>query len=239
MDEKNKVLTKEAQIEDSKTNVSERIALHALQKQLQVLKCKEWLLIFGFIVGAALLRVPMQAIPSAEPISFFALLSGWLFGRKKGFMVGVSALYISNFFTMGGQGIWTIFQALGFGTIGFLGGFIRKKSTVFEILSITALGTIIYEIIVNIGSIAFFPVSIFGIFLSAAPFSMIHLSSNLIFAGFLPKTKSFIEKKGRFDEKEICEELINRFNNKVKSSRLFEKSFNIFKKNLKNWSLKK
>ena len=69
----------------------------------------------------------MQAVPSAEPLTFFAILAGWLFGRNKGFLAGASSLYISNFFMFGGQGPWSIFQAVGFGIAGWLGGTLRKK----------------------------------------------------------------------------------------------------------------
>ena len=67
-----------------KVSTSQRIALHAVQKQLQVIKLKEWLIVIGFIGGASLLRIPMQALPSVEPITFYAILAGWLFGKKKG-----------------------------------------------------------------------------------------------------------------------------------------------------------
>lgn len=230
MAEEKRVLIEEVYAVEKKTDASERVAIHALQKQLQILDYKEWLLMFGFIFGAAMLRVPMQAVPSAEPITFFAILAGWLFGWKKGFFVGVSSLYVSNFVTMGGQGVWTIFQALGFGVIGFLGGFLRKKSTIFETLTIVTAGTVIYEIIVNIGSIMFFPIGIIGIFISALPFSITHIVSNVIFASFLPKTKEVIEKKGGFDEREMCQELMGKFNNKIEGNGFFMKIKQFLKK---------
>ena len=82
------------------------------QKQLQILKTKELAFNFISILSAVLLRVYMQFIPSAEPISLFALMNGWLFGWRKGLYVGVSALLISNFLVAGGNGPWTIFQAI-------------------------------------------------------------------------------------------------------------------------------
>jgi len=61
---------KEKQGTSQNLNSKQRLALHALQNQLNILRLKELLMVLGFIFGAALLRVPMQALPSAEPITF-------------------------------------------------------------------------------------------------------------------------------------------------------------------------
>lgn len=204
----------------TKQTAAQKVAVHALQKQLQNIKLKEWLMLSSFAVGAALLRVPMQAVPSAEPLSFFAILSGWLFGKKKGFIAGAAALYISNFFVIGGHGPWTLFQALGFGVIGWLGGFLRGTkapksfigyaSAAFPVLIIALLGTIIFEIIMNISSSFFFGFNIFLSFFSAIPFMITHIVSNLTFALFIPLAYSLSNKIGGFNEKEVALKLIRR-----------------------------
>lgn len=209
-----KLKKKEKQETKQKLNQKQRLALHALQKQLQILKLKEWLIIIGFIGGAALLRIPMQAAPNVEPITFFAILAGWLFGKKKGFLTGASAGYISNFFVFGGQGPWTIFQVLGWGLAGFLGGFLRKKSKVFEVVIMAAIATLLYQLIVNTAW-AFMlskvlSISIFISFLTALPFILPQLISNSVFALFLPKARKIIYEKGHFNEKELCANLISR-----------------------------
>ena len=101
---------------------------------MQVIKLKEVLALLGFSIGAAALRAAMQEFPSVEPITFFSILAGWQFGRKKGFMVGATSLYISNFLVLGGQGPWTPFQMAGFGIAGYLGGFLNNCCTVFAIV---------------------------------------------------------------------------------------------------------
>lgn len=196
---------------EQKLSLKQRLAQQSLQKQLQILKLREWLLLGGFALGAAALRAPMQAVPSAEPITFFAILAGWLFGKKKGFLVGAGALYASNFLVFGGQGIWTAFQALGFGIAGFLGGFLSKKAKIWNVILITILGTILFEIIVNIGSIFMFPWGLFSLFLTALPFTLIHLVSNTAFAFLLPKTKKVVYEKGEFNQKEVCRDLLKKF----------------------------
>ncbi|MAE42945.1 hypothetical protein CMO93_04180 [Candidatus Woesearchaeota archaeon] len=205
---------KKEEKQESKQEVSavQRVAVRAVQKQLQLLNLKEVLLLIGFTVGAALLRILMQAVPSAEPLTFFAILAGWLFGRSRGFAVGASSLFVSNFFMFGGQGPWTIFQALGFGIAGWLGGMLRKKASYFEVALIVILGTLIFEIIMNAFTPFMIGSSIFVAFALALPFIMTHLVSNLIFALGLPFAKKFVEKKGGFNEKDICINILNKYN---------------------------
>jgi uncharacterized membrane protein len=193
-----------------KQDSSSKLALHALQKTLQVLKMKEYLFLTGFTLGSAFLRVPMQWIPSAEPISFFAMLSGWMFGKKKGFLVGASALFLSNFMVMGGQGPWTLPQMLAFGMIGYLGGFLREKASIVEVMGFALVGTLAFEVIMNIASLAIFPAGIFLLFLTGLPFLAIHVISNLAFVSLLPKAKRWADEKGGFDERELCNSLVSR-----------------------------
>lgn len=205
----------------SEQTVKQKLALAVMQQQLQLLKLKEYLILTGFIGGAVLLRVPMQALPSVEPLTFFALLAGWLFGKKKGAITGASSLYLSNFFVFGGHGPWTIFQAIGFGAAGFLGGFLRKKASIFETITIAVIATLIFEIVVNIGSVFVFPLGIFTLFLTALPFTLVHLVSNIIFASFLPWARKFVYKKGGFDERQIISNVVNRIRGNSHFSWLF------------------
>ncbi|MBL7050977.1 hypothetical protein ISS04_02315 [Candidatus Woesearchaeota archaeon] len=229
---KQKVVQKEKEKLKKENKVStklkgkERLALHLLLKQLDLLKMKEYLVLIGLMFGGALLRIPMQSVPSAEPITFFAILAGWLFGKKKGFLTGAGALYVSNFFMFGGQGPWTIFQALGFGVAGFFGGYLRKKAKWFEIMIVAGIATLAYEIIVNFGTLMFMPFSIFAIFFTALPFTLVHLVSNVIFSLGLGKAKTFVEEKGGFNEKKMCKDMIkilkNKNKNKTESENIYE-----------------
>lgn len=203
---------KKKEKQEQKLSLKQRVTLHALQKQMQVLKLKEWLILSGFVFGGALLRVPMQAAPNVEPITFFAMLAGFLFGKKKGFLVGASSGYLSSFITFGGVGPWTPFQVLGWGIAGFLGGFLRKKSTKLEVVITAAIATLLYHLIVNTGwsfmISKVFSISMLVSFFTALPFIAVHLVSNSVFAIFLPKARKFIYEKGGFNEKKLCTDLI-------------------------------
>ncbi|MFC1691679.1 DUF6580 family putative transport protein [Nanoarchaeota archaeon] len=199
----------------SALSVKERIALKAVQLQLQNIQLKEYIMMASFIMGAALLRVPMQAIPSAEPLTFFAILGGWMFGRNKGAVIGAGSLIMSNFYVMGGQGPWSPFQALSFGAAGFLGGFLRKNARWFEVVGITILATLTFEIIMNVYSGFFFGGRILLAFLSALPFIGVHLVSNTMFSFLIPITKKVIYDKTELKDKSRCKELIQKINSRI------------------------
>lgn len=176
---------------------------------MQLLRLKEVMILLSFTFGAALLRIPMQSVPSAEPITFFAILAGWLFGKYKGAALGAGSLYLSNFFMFGGQGSWTPFQAAGFAVAGYLGGFLRSKAKWWECAVVAAGSTIIFDIIMN----SFTIITGGGVFLTfflALPFLAVHLISNLLFSLFLPFAKRKVFEKGKFDEKEICMDALSR-----------------------------
>jgi uncharacterized membrane protein len=201
--------------EEAKLKPDQKMALHALQKQLQLIELKEWLYALGFIGIASLLRVPMQAIPNVEPLTFFAILAGWLFGWKKGFLVGASSLYISNFLVVGGQGPWTIFQVLGYGLAGFLGGFLRNKSTIFEVFLVTLIATLSLQLIFNVGWSFLIGFNILAAVLTGLIFTAVHVVSNLFFAAFLPIIRKFVNETGKFNEKELCRDLIAKLTDRM------------------------
>ena len=213
-----------------KLSSSQKVALHAVQKQMQLLKLREWLVVMGFVFGGALLRIPMQAVPSAEPITFFAILSGWLFGKKKGFITGAAAGYMSNFFMFGGQGPWSIFQVLSWGIAGFLGGFIKDIQpkgnyiwfwikSILPVILIAIVSTLIFDTVMNLSWAMFMPYGIFALFLSGLPFLVVHLISNVTFSLFLPFARKIVYEKGKFDEMDICHNIISRIGNRVSPDR--------------------
>jgi energy-coupling factor transport system substrate-specific component len=70
----------------------------------------------GLAVAA---RVLFAAVPNVQGTTDVALLSGYVLGPAPGFMVGALGALASNFFL--GQGPWTPWQMVGWGTAG-LGG---------------------------------------------------------------------------------------------------------------------
>ncbi|MBI2139237.1 hypothetical protein HYU13_06620 [Candidatus Woesearchaeota archaeon] len=197
--------------QQSRYSQGQKFIVYALQQQLRALFLKEWLIVIAFSFIAATLRVPMQAIPSAEPITFFAILAGSLFGSGKGFFTGAAAGYLSNFAVMGGQGPWTPFQMLSWGIAGYLGGLMMpavkylqstpklKNLSLFFAYGTSMLAaassTLIFDIIMNLSWTWYFPAGIIGTMLGGIPFFVIHLVSNVSFAFFIPLAEIDLGKR--------------------------------------------
>jgi uncharacterized membrane protein len=200
--------------EKARTKLSQ--ALFLLQKQIQKLSMKEITILVSFISIATIGRVSLQWLPSVELITILSIIAGALFGKEEGFLVGSSSLIASNFFVYGGQGPWTIFQAIGFGIAGYLGGFLNENSKRISFVGVTLIATLIYETIMNAQSVMMFGfVGITNIFLLALPFTAVHLASNGIFAFFAPEITKKISEVNFFEQKKIAEYLRNYINSRL------------------------
>jgi energy-coupling factor transport system substrate-specific component len=152
-------------------------------------------------------RVALQFIPSVEPLTPLSIFLGFLFGPIYGFISGVSGFYASNFLVWGGQGPWTLFQCLGAGLAGFIGGIFGKlgKKSRIKLLVATFIGITIYEIIITVsmGAMFLFPMLLVYI-LTSIPFALIHLVSSLGFSFSFYELKENIGKlRGGWIEKKI------------------------------------
>ena len=158
-------------------------------------------------------RAVMQGLPSIEPITFFAFLSGMLFGSRKGAAAGAASWYLSNFLVIGGQGPWTIPQVLFGALAGYLGGFAKGKGTYLKAIVLMLSATVAFEVVANIASGFYLGFGVLVSFLTAIPFTIAHLVSNGVFALGLPKAKAFVERIGKLDEIALTKELMRKLRN--------------------------
>ncbi|MBI2076551.1 MAG: ECF transporter S component [Candidatus Aenigmarchaeota archaeon] len=154
-------------------------------------------------------RAALQFIPSVEPLTAIAVLNGFFFGPLAGFVSGASGFYASNYLVWGGQGPWTVFQMLGAGLAGFIGGvFGFGKKSRWKVLAATSIGLLFYELIVTIGLsaiVSFNPAFIALYLLTSLPFSVVHMASSVGFSITLYEFKEQIKKLkgGKIIEQEI------------------------------------
>lgn len=87
---------------------------------------KELALLASLSALAALGRVPFAALPGVQPTTFLVICSGMVFGPQAGFLVGVTAALVSNFFL--GQGPWTPWQMLGWGLVGLSAALLARAN---------------------------------------------------------------------------------------------------------------
>ena len=185
------------QMQEIKQEDEQEIIQIHIQKQESIQR--QLILLLAFVFASTLGRAALQGIPSVEPITAFAILSGLLFGKKKGAVVGASSFYLSNFLVWGGQGPWTLFQIFGAGMAGFLGGFLKERRLI-PVLIVTLMATVIFELSVNMWWSLQFGL-LFGIFsipmafITSFPFFLIHLITNIGFVMGVPSFAKFIEDR--------------------------------------------
>lgn len=158
---------------------------------------------------AAAGRILFAPFPSFKPVSAIAIIAGAAFGRRSGFLVGVLAALVSNFFF--GQGPWTPWQMYGWGLVGYLGG-ILAQAGLFEgragkavLLSYGFLSGPLYGVVLNVWSIVGFyhPETLEQaaiIYAAALPLDVVHGVATVAFllALYFPWQRKLARVKRKF-----------------------------------------
>lgn len=126
-------------------------------------------------------RVVMAYIPQVKPTCALVIVTAIAFGPNVGFFTGSLSMFVSNFIF--GQGMFTPFQMLGMGLVGFICGLIfHKKPYTNNKLAVSIIGGlscfIVYGIIVD--SCSFFMMSTDFTFKSAIKIYLSGMSFNLV-----------------------------------------------------------
>lgn len=152
-------------------------------------------------------RAAFFMLPQFKPVVAVVIIAGISFGAESGFFVGAMTGFVSNFFF--GQGPWTPWQMFAFGIIGFLAGILFRKgllkSTKGQLCVYGFLATFfIYGGIMNMASLLMYSSvitwpSVLAIYISGAPFDLIHAVSTVFF--LLIASRPMIEKLERIKKK--------------------------------------
>lgn len=180
-----------------------QVILTALREKLDLRQNVKSSLILTLMVGGAVAgRAALQTVPSVETVTPFSILAGFMLGPIYGFIAGASGFYASNFVVWGGQGPWTIFQMLGAGFAGMIGGIFGRIWKGFKwFMASVFIAVLAYEVVVNIGGALIFS-ALFGqagmlmYFLTSLPFTAVHLASSLAICAGLWKCREKLPKFG-------------------------------------------
>lgn len=168
---------------------------------------KELVLISLVCAIAVAGRAVFFALPQFKPIIAIVVIVGICFGGDIGFLVGAICAFVSNFYF--GQGIWTPWQMIGFGIVGFLSGIIFQNNIIritrINICIFGGLATVlIYGGIVNPASLMIMGEtitkdSLMAIYISGLPFDLMHAAASVLFLWVL--AEPIIEKLERLKSK--------------------------------------
>ncbi len=125
-------------------------------------------------------------LPQFKPVAAIAIISGAALGAQSGFMVGAVSMLASNM--LFGQGMWTPWQMLAMGLVGFFAGVIFKNRGNLALMSVYAFisAIVLYGGIMNISSaFMYLPQisleSVAAYVMAGLPLDVIHACSSAAF----------------------------------------------------------
>lgn len=146
------------------------------------------ILFASIIAGVSLLRVVMTPLPNIQPVTIAALLVGAQLGAKRGVAFAILVTMISNFII--GNGIWTLYQAIGWSIIAIIGAnanlVISNQINFKRLFVLSIFSAFLFDIIVSFsiidGSVG---LNHFMIYLAnGIPYDLMHALGNLTFAAW-------------------------------------------------------
>lgn len=148
-------------------------------------------------------RAAFFALPTVKPMCAVVIIAAACFGAQSGFVAGAVSAFVSNFIF--GQGVFTPFQMLGLGAVGFAAGVIfsnkRLRSSRIALSLIGGLLCfVIYGLIVDISSVLMMATSfsldqILEIYASGVPFNASYAATTAVVLALIGE--QFIEKLER------------------------------------------
>ena len=139
------------------------------------------------VATASVGRVVFAFLPQVQPVTVLVLCAGISLGPVQGFAAGALSAVVSSLAL--GMGPWTLWQMLGWGVIGLLGGALGKLRLRQKwLVCAAALASgFLYGWIVDIWTVAFYGEGItlelfLTVYGAATLFNAIHSAGNLVFS---------------------------------------------------------
>lgn len=168
---------------------------------------RELSLMAVLIALAVVSRAVFFFAPQFKPIAAVVIAGAVCLGAERGYILGALSAFVSNFIF--GQGVWTPFQMVALGTVGFVAGLLFQRLPAKR-LQLSAFGFAIvfffYGLLVDLSSVLTMAAdyslqSILAIYIAGAPFTAIFAGATAIFLflfgeEFIKKINRIINKYG-------------------------------------------
>ncbi|MDG1550658.1 MAG: hypothetical protein P8Q95_02935 [Candidatus Poseidoniaceae archaeon] len=146
------------------------------------------ILFVSIIAAVSLLRVIMTPLPNIQPVTIAALLVGAQLGAKRGVSFAILVTMISNFII--GNGIWTLYQALGWSIVAIIGAnakLVTSGQLNFKrLVLLSVFSAFVFDLIVSFsiidGSVGLVQFMIY--LANGIPYDLMHALGNLTFAAW-------------------------------------------------------
>lgn len=136
-------------------------------------------------------RLLFAALPNFKPTSAIVILAGLCFGRRSGYLTGMLAALASNLFF--GQGLWTAWQMLGWGGMGYVAGCLGNTRPFAHLPVVCAFGAVAalgFGVLLDSWYVLSFlhPLTLPGalaMYAAGLPFNALHAASTAVFLAAL------------------------------------------------------
>lgn len=162
---------------------------------------REMALLAVLIALAVASRAVFYLVPQFKPIGAVVIASAVCLGANRGYIVGSFSAFVSNFIF--GQGIFTPFQMVALGLVGFISGLVFEKVKASRVnLAVVGfiLTSVLYGVIVDTSSALtmindYNIASLLAVYVAGVPFSLIFGATTALFLLFFGEP--FIKKISR------------------------------------------
>jgi energy-coupling factor transport system substrate-specific component len=139
------------------------------------------------VTSVSLLRVLMTPLPNIQPVTVAALIIGAQLGARRGVAFAVLVTMISNFII--GDGIWTLYQAIGWSVVAIIGSsskiIINGQLQLNKTFGYAIICAFLFDFIVSLSVLGTVSLSGFMVYLlNGIPYDILHAVGNLSIAAW-------------------------------------------------------
>lgn len=161
------------------------------------------------ITSVSLLRVVMTPLPNIQPVTVAALIIGAQLGARRGVAFAVLVTMISNFII--GDGIWTLYQAIGWSVVAIIGSsskiIIDGQLQLNRTFGYAVICAFLFDIIVSLSVLGTVSLSGFMMYLlNGIPYDILHAAGNVTIAAWFGRW--FSEAITKFQSMEEIEQKV-------------------------------
>ncbi len=176
-----------------------------------------WIMLSILAIFAIAGRILLDPLPNIQPVTVVVLLAGIYYGAPRAFaLAGIVAL-ATNFLVLG-HGPWTLFQVVGWGSIGVAGALLSDRLLIDGKLNLNRLAVFaavsgfVFNWIVSLSILMKTdPSMLIPYVLSGLTFDMFHAAGNLLFVAWMaePLGEMMLRHQTSPNQKAVSEVVTN------------------------------
>ena len=176
-----------------------------------------WIMLSILAIFAIAGRILLDPLPNIQPVTVVVLLAGIYYGAPRAFaLAGIVAL-ATNFLVLG-HGPWTLFQVVGWGSIGVAGALLSDRLLIDGKLNLNRLAVFaavsgfVFNWIVSLSILMKTdPSMLIPYVLSGLTFDMFHAAGNILFVAWMaePLGEMMLRHQTSPNQKAVSEVVTN------------------------------